>query len=217
MNKKLNQAYFIVSLVGIILAFASAILVPIQIMFDAEIPGIISSWANVVIIAILLATIIMSIFFVKGAICKTAQISAGTGILAIFVYTLLSNLKVEAGVLGQILLYVFSCMLVIGAILWIITLYVKKFKSEAKAPYFFAFEMLIFGLTTLLTISGLIPNLAVSVAYMFAMRVLIGLITNYYHALELKHPGSNKPLFWFAVLLFIAVSFPLAITYSIIL
>lgn len=217
MNKKFNKAYSLVSLVGIILAFASAILVPIQIMFDAKIPGVISSWANVVIIAFLLTTIIMSIFFVKGIISKIAQICMGTGILAIFVYTLLDNLKVEMGVFGEILLYVFACMLIIGAVLWIVTLCVKKFKSEEKAPYFFAFEMLIFGLTTLLTISGLIPNLAVSVAYMFAMRVLIGLISNYYHALELKHKGSNKANFWFTVLLFIAVSFPLAITYSTIL
>jgi hypothetical protein len=77
--------------------------------------------------------------------------------------------------------------------------------------------MLVLGLTLLLTITGLIPNLLYSVAYTFAVRMLIGLITNYYHALELKHSGSKKPLFWFAVLLFIALSFPMAIAYTIII
>ena len=217
MNKKLNKAYFIVALVGIILAFANAFLVPVQILFEAEIPSDISSWANVAIIAVLLATIIMSIFSVKGVIGKVAQICMGTGFLAVFVYTLLNNLKVDTDVWALIMLYVFACMLIIGAILWIVTLFIKKFKNEAKAPYFFAFEMLVLGLTLLLTITGLMPNFLYSLYYTFAVRLLIGLITNYYHALEIKHTDSKKPLFWFAVLLFIALSFPMAIAYSIII
>ncbi|MBE7074116.1 MAG: hypothetical protein E7379_03390 [Clostridiales bacterium] len=217
MNKTLNKAYFIVSLIGVILAFASAILVPVQILADVEIPGVVSRWVNVAVMAFLLATIIMSIFLVKGVIKKIAQIFMGIGILAILALTVLNNLKVGIGEFEQILYYVFAGALIFGAILWIFTLFVKKFKSEEKAPYFFAFEMLVFGLITLLTITGLVPNLETSFAYTFAVRILIGLVTNLYHSLELKHTDSNKPLIVFAVLLFIALSFPMAIAYSTIL
>ncbi len=212
MNKNLNKANSIVSLVGMGVAFVMAIFVMITIMFEAEIPSVIASWLSVAVIATLIATIVMSVFSTKGLINKIAQICIAVGLLAILVTKILMNLDVNAEDLLMILTYVFAGMLIVGAILWIVTLFVKKFKSEQKAPYFFAFEMLVFGLTTLLAICGLIPGLMTSIVYMFPMRLLIGLICNFYYAMELSE--NSKAAFWFTVALFVAVSFPMAVAFS---